>query len=85
MTHNKGKKYWHCPHCGRKRYIACIGIIRHDGYDWGVRECSKKHKWEVKVGPLQEIVKIELDRIIPRIKDLFNRDDTFLRNIKGFR
>lgn len=79
MTHNKGKKYITCPACKRKRYCAGERVPGFY-YNW---VCSKGHKWTIQLGQAAQIAMLELERITPKIKELFERDDIFIRHLKN--
>jgi hypothetical protein len=85
MSHNKGKRYFFCKECDRKRYVISIDIGMRNGHDLEERTCSKGHKWEVVVGPNTRIIKEEINRILPKLKELFERDDSFFANLKSRR
>lgn len=80
-AHNQGKKYLPCPFCHRKRY--CI--------DWPIdtnykgRICSQLHEWKVKISTFEQVNNITMNNILPTIKSLFDRDDSFYAHVKKSR
>lgn len=72
---NKGKRYLECPTCKRKRYCVSIKL----GHDYINRVCSKGHSYKFKLGIPSQIINLEIEKLIPKIKTLFERDDTFFR------
>ena len=77
---NKGKKLKLCPICNRKRY--CFGRVLLPAREWKKWTCSKGHNWDVKIGSIAQIIAIEIERISPKLMNLFERDDLFYRNLK---
>lgn len=77
IAHNKGKQYINCPECKRKRYCKTYVL----NYDWREWVCSKGHEWKTKIPYIAKIAAIELERILPKIKTLFDRDDAFYREL----
>lgn len=73
---NKGKKYIFCKECHRWRY--CSKEIYNSRFRF---TCSKGHIW-IDNSKASSIVATEMERIIPKLQDFFNRDDTFYSNIK---
>ena len=79
MSHNKGKHYTVCPECKRKRY--CI-TIKDKHPDWRKTTCSQGHTWEWKIGKIEQILKIEMERLSKVLPNLFERDDMFYANLR---
>lgn len=77
---NKGLKLILCPTCKRKRFCSYRYLL--PAREWTEWTCSKKHKWTVQVGKLSQIIAIELENVLPKLKDLFNRDDTFYTHLR---
>lgn len=79
MTHNKGKKLRFCEECKRKRfcYIESLGNARYR------HTCSKNHIWVPLPSRTDEVIAIEIERLLPKIKDLFERDDIFYKHLKS--
>lgn len=82
MSHNKGKKYQFCEVCKRRRYCVSSRSFREDGWDYINRTCSKGHILKVKVGPFVRILEYEIDRILPKLEGLFERDNIFYSRLK---
>lgn len=76
--HNLGKKLIFCKECNTKR--MCKKSFPHQY--WIAWTCSKGHYWKFKMSRAAEIVTMELDKIIPSIQNLFNRDNVFLNYLK---
>lgn len=71
-----------CPECKTKRWIYFIRFFKLEGKDYREFKCSKGHIWKVCVGPIEQFIKTEIDRITPYIKSLFERDDLFYTKLK---
>lgn len=79
MFHNKGTKYINCQECNKKRYCK-KEYIGHRQIKW---ICSKGHFWITKIPRIEEIVNVEIERIVPKLRNLFDCDDIFFTNIKN--
>ena len=66
-----------CKQCGKKRRI-----YRTFKPDYWIYRCSQGHQWEVKILRTEEIVQIMEDVFLAKVKNLFDRDDTFYKSIK---
>lgn len=76
---NKGLKLRLCKECGRKRFCTRTRIPGHNFR----YVCSKGHEWVLKgvtgervIAVMQEVLTEE------KLKGLFDRDDTFFRQLK---
>ncbi len=74
---NKDKRYLNCPECGRRRY--CADTYAH-GYTF--RLCSKGHENKFKTPIPTQLINLEIERIIPKLKTLFDRDDAFFKQLR---
>jgi hypothetical protein len=75
-------KVYLCKECNKRRHVYHIASFTKDGKHYKKYRCSKGHIWDNWVGPIGEIINIEIERILPKIKDLFERDDTFFAKLK---
>lgn len=67
-----------CPECRAKRYIYEDELTKdHRNY-----HCSKGHKWSVKRAHLDKIIELELETLGDRVKNLFERDDIFYKELR---
>jgi len=80
MAYNKGKKLVFCEKCKKKRY--CTSRILLPARDYKKWTCSKGHEWDIRIGPLGQIISIEMDRLIQSIKENFFRNDTFYKYLR---
>lgn len=78
MSIRKGSRYITCPECKRKRYCISKPLPNY----WKQWTCSKGHIWKIEYGNHEKIIAIEMERIIPKLKNLFEMDDMFYRNLK---
>lgn len=75
----KGKKLIYCKKCKRKRYCSKICIPNYN-YQW---TCSQGHTW-IEIGiTLNRINLIMEETLLPKMMELFNRDDTFYKELKN--
>ena len=76
---NKGLKLRFCKECGCKRFCSKISIPNHN-YRF---TCSKGHTWILVGITLERIESAMRETFNPeRLKNLFERDDTFFRALK---
>lgn len=75
---NKGKRLIHCKECKRRRYCLRVSIPNHN-FRW---TCSKGHTWIIKGVTLDRINSVMEVIFLSRVKNLFERDDTFFREMK---
>lgn len=75
---NKGLKILFCKECNRKRYCKSIPI---PGYNFK-KICSQGHSWIIKGMTVERIDAALTDTFLPKISDIFSRDDAFYRQIK---
>ena len=73
---NKGKRLIFCKECNRKRF--CIKEIWNSKFRY---TCSKGHIW-IDNSKTSQIIILEIEQLIPKLKDLFNRDDIFFSKLK---
>ena len=73
---NKGKRLVFCKECNRRRF--CIKEIYNSKFRY---TCSKGHIW-IDNSKCSQIIAIEIERISPKLMNLFERDDLFHRNLK---
>lgn len=71
---NKGKTLKLCPECKRNRFCIRVRLP----YDYIKYTCSKGHEWKRELTNLEKAIEIELETILPKIKDAFERDGPFL-------
>lgn len=75
---NKGLKLVFCKECNRKRYCSITRLSYYrDSY-----LCSKGHSWIIKLSGYSLAVANEIDRIAPKLKSLFERDETFFTRMR---
>lgn len=74
---NKGLKLRFCKECNRKRYCQRIQIP-----DYNFRFiCSKGHEWILQGVTSERIQSALTEIILPNIKNSFERDDTFFKEL----
>lgn len=74
----KGSRYIKCPECNRKRYCTDRRLPDFKK-EW---TCSKGHKWIILLGTSEIINQIMLDTLLPKVSEIFNRDEAFYRRLK---
>ena len=80
-SHNKGKRFIICPKCNRKRYCSFSPLP--NGYRKII--CSRGHEWIIKLSTLERVNNALVEQMLPRMLDLFNRDDIFFASLKNRR
>jgi hypothetical protein len=75
---NKGKRLRFCKACDRKRFCSRVPI---PGFNFKIT-CSKGHTWIIQGITAERLQAAFEEVMLPKIKDLFNRDDIFYRSIK---
>jgi hypothetical protein len=81
-TRDKYKVYL-CKQCGKKRRIYW-GPSRSENNDKDIYQtliCSQGHRWEYEVLTSEKIGKMVEEVIIPKVRGLFERDDTFYKSL----
>lgn len=71
-----------CKQCNRKRWIYDLGHKTVGRETYHVWKCSKGHQWEVRILRTEEITMIMESVMRDKVKNLFDRDDTFYKSIK---
>jgi len=71
-------KYGICKECKTKRRIFYLGSRG----DYRKYRCSKGHTWEVEILGTEKIAGIMQEVMLKHIKNIFERDDTFYKNLK---
>lgn len=74
---NKGKRLVFCKKCNRKRFCTRIPI---PGFNFRYT-CSKGHSWEIEGVTAERVVAAMEEHLLPNIKNLFEREDTFFREM----
>ena len=75
---NKGLKLRLCRECKRKRFCKRERI---PGYNFRYT-CSKGHTWTIEGFTVERLNAAMESIIIPKLTDLFNRNDAFYRALK---
>lgn len=75
---NKGLRLLFCKKCNRKRFCKRIPI---PNYNFRYT-CSKGHSWEIEGITVERISAMWADIALPKIKDLFERQNAFYEAIR---